>query len=87
MADKSDLQIWVLESLRFLGGTGSVIEVCKHVWQVHEADLRASGDLFYLWQYDIRWAAQALRDRGLLERVDGDRNQPWTLTTAGWRDE
>ena len=26
-----------------------------------------SGDLFYTWRYDIRWAAQTLRDSGVLK--------------------
>jgi hypothetical protein len=26
-----------------------------------------SGDFFFTWQYDIRWAAQTLRDKGALK--------------------
>lgn len=61
---KHELQGWVLDALRRLGGRGSVVEVANEVWTQHEAELRASGDLFFTWQYDLRWAAQALRDRG-----------------------
>jgi hypothetical protein len=55
------------------------VQVCGSVWQQHEQDLRASGDLFFTWQYDIRWAAQTLRHRGTLKGVDGRRNIPWEL--------
>jgi hypothetical protein len=40
--------------------------ICERVWQRREADLRKSGDLFFTWQYDIRWAAQRLRDQSIL---------------------
>ncbi|RZS55228.1 hypothetical protein EV141_2221 [Microcella putealis] len=84
MSDKSALRLFVLEALRALGGTGSVLEVSRHIWQTHEADLRMSGNLFYTWQYDVRWAAQKLRQEGLLASVNGGRTQPWALTEQGW---
>ena len=64
MATKHDLQYWVLEALQDLGGTGTVVEVAGVIWDRRESGLRNSGDLFYTWQYDMRWAAQALRDTG-----------------------
>jgi hypothetical protein len=66
MAEKEALQQWVVDSLRSRGGSASLVDVCRDVWQVHESDLRMSGDLFYTWQYDIRWAAQKLRDNAVL---------------------
>ena len=79
MAVKSDLMEWVTEALRALGGSGSVVAVCREIWQRHEQELRQSGDLFYTWQYDVRWAAQKLRDSGVLKPVRGDRRANWTL--------
>lgn len=79
MAAKTDLQPWILESIRRRGGSASLVDVCRDVWQVHEQDLRMSGDLFYTWQYAIRWAAQTLRDNGVLRP---DREAPrgvWQL--------
>jgi hypothetical protein len=72
MADKHDLKAWVLEAVEAQDGRASVLNVAKHIWQVHEPELRASGDLFFTWQYDMRWAAQALRDDGQLELVGRD---------------
>ena len=83
MAHKRDLRAWVVEALRSLGGRGSVLEVSRVVWQLHETELRQSGDLFYTWQYDVRWAAQGLRESGYLKAVETDRRAPWTLTAAG----
>jgi hypothetical protein len=80
MATKQDLMPWVLEALRELDGSGTVVQVCRVVWQRHEPDLRNSGDLFYTWQYDIRWAAQKLRDSGQLRPMKARRpGQPWEL--------
>nr|WP_320050203.1 hypothetical protein [uncultured Desulfuromonas sp.] len=61
MAIKRDLEIWIKEALMELGGQGHLIEVAKIIWIHHEHDLRKSGDLFYTWQYDMRWAANKLR--------------------------
>jgi len=79
VADKRDLRDWLVEALTELGGAGGVVAVCGVVWRRHEADLRQAGDLFYTWQYDIRWAAQTLRDEGRLRPMDGKRRQPWAL--------
>ncbi|MGO4597306.1 hypothetical protein [Terrabacter sp. 2RAF25] len=71
MADKEILKDWVLEALESLGGSGSVLAVSKKIWARHEDDIVSSGDLFYTWQYDVRWAAQKLRDSGRLKPSPG----------------
>ena len=79
MATRDDLKTWVLEALRFHGGQASIIDVAKHIWNNHEAELRTSGDLFYCWQYDMRWAANSLRsERQLQPKPKGDLG-PWRL--------
>jgi hypothetical protein len=80
-------RVFVVEALRSLGGSGSVLDVTKHVWQVHEQDLRQSGDLFFTWQYDVRWAAQHLRNSGYMKAAGGNRRPPWELTESGWKVE
>lgn len=79
MAGKEVLRPWVLEALATLNGHGTPVEVSRIVWELHEDELRDSGDLFFTWQYDIRWAAQQLRDSGELRPVNGDRQAPWQL--------
>lgn len=83
MAERNDLKVWVVETLRQLGGAGTIVQVCQRVWQMHESELRASGDLFFTWQYDIRWAAQYLRNVGVLVAVDNSRTKDWTLSPSG----
>ncbi len=80
MATKHDLQPWVVDALKRLGGAGGVVLVCREVWAQHGDELEASGDLFYTWQYDIRWAAQQLRDAGVMAKAGGDRTQPRRLS-------
>jgi hypothetical protein len=81
VATKSDLKEWTIEALQELGGRGFVVDVCRVVWRRHESDLWASGDLFFTWQYDIRWAAQRLRAEGRLAAAEGPRRHvPWRLT-------
>ena len=75
MATKANLQEWVLDALRDLGGEAHLARVAEHIWNRHEDDLRKSGDLFFTWQYDMRWAAFELRKVG--------RMAPTSLTPRG----
>lgn len=75
MATKQNLVDWLYEALKGIGGSGRIADLCKYVWKHHEEDLRQSGDLFYTWQYDIRWAAYQLRQSGKMK--------PDNLSTKG----
>jgi ribulose kinase len=79
MATREDLQDWLTEALTVLGGRGSIVEVCKQIWEHHESDLRASSDLFYTWQYDVRWAANRLRLSGRMKSVEQSDPHVWEL--------
>ncbi|GAA4717312.1 hypothetical protein GCM10025782_13030 [Pedococcus ginsenosidimutans] len=83
MAEKRDLETWIVQALREHGGEMAVVEVARHVWSHHEDELRESGDLFYTWQYDLRWAAQNLRDDGVLAAKEGHRRGGWRLAHEG----
>lgn len=79
---REDLQAVVLEAVKELGGSAPLIEVAKYVWNTREADLRASGDLFYTWQYDMRWAAQKLRDAGVFRPASASEDRKWELASS-----
>jgi hypothetical protein len=70
MPYKDDLKSWVLEAIDQRGGEANLLEVAMHIWSNREAELRGHGDGFYTWQYDMRWAAQDLRDEGILVAAD-----------------
>ncbi len=79
MTHREKLQLWVREALGELGGEAPINAVAKRIWLSREKDLKQAGDHFYSWQYDIRWAAQKLRDAGALGiRKEGSRSI-WTL--------
>lgn len=79
IATKHDLPRWVQEALAAQGGGASIVDVCRHVWQVHEPDLRQAGDLFYTWQYDVRWAAYHLREHGVMKPERESPKGTWEL--------
>jgi len=76
---RTDLEDVVLESLRALGGAGTIPEVAEKIWLKHEADLRGSGELFFTWQYDMRWAAQRLRDAAKIKNAKRANKTVWQL--------
>ena len=76
---RSDLKRYVVEALASLGGQGTIVDVAREIWQRHETELRMSGDLFFTWQYDIRWAKQVLQDQGLLKIERTGQKYVWIL--------
>ena len=64
MIQKSDLPDLVVEALRSMGGGANHVFVAKYIWDNYESEIRESGSLLYTWQYDLRWAAQKLRNSG-----------------------
>ena len=79
LRDDGRLGDWIVEALTAHGGSADIVQICKHIWEHHEAELRQSGDGFYTWQYDMRWNGQKLRDEEILQpKKKGDRG-PWRL--------
>lgn len=79
MTAKDRLGQWIVEALKDKGGSGNLVDVCRHVWEHHESDLRDSGDGFFTWQYDIRWAATQLRSAGKMRGASQSLRGVWEL--------
>ncbi|AEH45230.1 hypothetical protein Thein_1364 [Thermodesulfatator indicus DSM 15286] len=79
MADKYDLRDWLVEALRANGKSARIVDVCKYIWDKYEDELRASGNLFYTWQYDVRWAATELRKTGIMKAANMSPQGVWEL--------
>ena len=79
MAVRSDLQKWVVSALEHYNGSATIVQVAKFIWKNHENELRHSGDLFYTWQYEMRWAAQKLRDAGVCMKANKPPVGIWVL--------
>lgn len=76
---KDDLPELLEATLTKLGGSGTILEVCKAFWTDNEGELRNSGALFYTWQYDIRWAATTLRKAGIMKDASVSDVGVWEL--------
>lgn len=79
MSEKAVLKEWLIEALEENDGEATIVEACKTVWENHKEDLKEKGDLFYTWQYDIRWAAQKLREDGKAGLDQKGQKSLWTL--------
>lgn len=65
--------------LRDMGGHGAIVDICKRFWCEYENELKKSGDLFYTWQYDIRWAATTLRKTGRMKDANLSPSGVWEI--------
>jgi hypothetical protein len=79
---KSDLPLVLEKTLRDLGGQGTIVDVCRRIWEKHHKDLESSADLFFTWQYDIRWARDKLSKAGVLETITVGRKSIWKLSSV-----
>jgi hypothetical protein len=76
---KQLLNPWVIEALEAAGGSAPLVDVSQRIWESHENDIRANGNLLFTWQYDVRWAAHDLRRQGLLKPVKESPRGVWEL--------
>ena len=76
---RAALKQWVVEALKRKGGRAKLIDVARDLWANHEQELRRMDDLFYTWQYDMRWAATALRKDGIMEPAPRGSGSVWAL--------
>ncbi|MGO1653084.1 hypothetical protein [Senegalia sp. (in: firmicutes)] len=76
---RHDLPDELYETLEFMGGQGTIIEICKVFWNKYKVELKESGDLFYTWQYDIRWAATELRKNKKIKSAEFSKKGVWQL--------
>ena len=70
---------WVVEALQQLGGRGTILDIARRVWECHESDIRAAGDLLYEWQYELRWAGDILRRNAILRPTKDVPRGVWEL--------
>ncbi|MCL2799149.1 MAG: hypothetical protein FWD54_02575 [Endomicrobia bacterium] len=58
---RQDLPNLLYKTIKSLGSKAVMIDIFKKFWKLYSEELKKSGDLFYTWNYDIRWAATELR--------------------------
>jgi hypothetical protein len=79
MATRANLVNWVLEAINALGGEAKIARISEYIWNKYEEELKKSGDLFYTWQYDLRWAGLKLRKAKLIETAEVSKKGHWRL--------
>jgi hypothetical protein len=79
MLHKEELEKLVKEALESAGGSANIVTVAKYIWNHYEEELQESGDLFYTWQYDIRWAANELRRKEIMKETESSPRGVWEL--------
>ena len=57
----------LVDALEFLKDKGTIVQVSTVIWENYNKELKSSGDIFYTWQYDIRWARHKLQKEGKLD--------------------
>jgi len=82
MTTRQDLQHWVFTALKDSGGSAKILQVAKHIWENHEPELLAAGDLFFTWQYDMRWACTKLRERKIVQPAEVSERGEWKLFSS-----
>ena len=70
---------WIVEALRYYSGSAHYILVSKWIWEHKRQELFDSGDMFYKWQYQIRWLAIELRKQGVLKTSEESPKGTWIL--------
>jgi hypothetical protein len=78
MIDRDDFEYWVIDSLKALGGSASISEIAKCIWDNHKRTIEITPFL-YSWQYEMRWAATSLRKKGKLKKVSLSPKGVWEL--------
>lgn len=79
MTADADLERWILDALRAHAGEASIVQIAKHIWSYHEADLRKSEELFFTWQYRMRWAGQHLQKQERIKKAKRGAKANWVL--------
>jgi hypothetical protein len=79
MSEVTLLRTWIIEALVEMEGSAPMIEVAKLIWHKRSSDLAAHGDLFFRWQYVMRWSATSLRKDGILRPAEECEKGVWVL--------
>jgi hypothetical protein len=79
MKARHELTDWLIRALRELGGKGTNLDIARQIWKTRSKELQASGDLFYEWQYELRWSATLLNSKGKIKPADKSKETLWVL--------
>jgi hypothetical protein len=76
---REDFKPLITEALKFYDGAASIYNVSKFIWENYHTKIYSSKRFLYTWQYDLRWAAQQLRDEGVMVKGSEATRGKWEL--------
>jgi hypothetical protein len=79
MLTRADLPNLVERALIENEGKATIVQVSKYIWKNYQEELRKSGDIYFTWQYDLRWAALTLRKKGIMKSASNSFKSHWEL--------
>lgn len=71
---RNELPKILCEILKGFGGRAKMMDVFKEFWRLYGNKMSPSEDIFYTWNYDIRWAATKLRKNGIMRQAKEQEN-------------
>ncbi len=71
---RNDLPDLLYDIIASFGGKASMMDVFRKFWDIYADELKKSGDIFYTWNYDIRWAATELRKAKRMKQASSKEN-------------
>jgi len=77
--DRVTMTEWVIEALHELGSKGSILDVCIRVWKNHGKEIIQYEEVFFKWQYEVRWSGDILRKERILKSSDESQRGVWEL--------
>ncbi|MEG1070867.1 MAG: hypothetical protein RSE01_03480 [Akkermansia sp.] len=79
--NRSDLPNILYDIIKSLNGKATMMDVFKCFWNKYGNQLTINDDLFYTWNYDIRWAATKLRKEDRMKPASRRENSYGSLTS------
>ena len=71
---RKDLPDILYQLIKELGGSATMMTIFRKFWADHKSELKENDDMFYTWNYDIRWAATKLRKEGRMKKASRQEN-------------
>ncbi len=76
---RNDLPDLLYSTIKDLGGKASMMDIFRKFWEDYASKIPHNEDMFYTWNYDIRWAATKLRKEGRMKPATS-KEKPKELT-------
>ena len=66
MNRNAQIEKMLIDALQYFGKPTLITDVNRYIWNKYENDIRMSDEMLYKWQYQLRWAATMLHQKGTI---------------------